>query len=403
MSFSETKSRAGTGGGTGAGPERVDNGMKSYGQTSKVIAGVKADRIIKHLLDLQEIASPTGYTDSAVRHVCLWLDEIGVPYELTRRGAIRANMSGAVSSPDRAVVAHVDTLGAQVTALKDNGRLAVRPIGTWAARFAEGARVTIYTDAGPRRGTILPLKASGHTYDDEIETQESSWDNLEIRIDERVVSRKDLIGRAFNVGDIVSIDPQPEVTKGGFINSRHLDDKAGVAAMMVAIESLIEAEAELPVDCHFLFTISEETGSGASAVLHGDVAELLAVDNATVAPGQNSAEYGVTIAMGDMMGPFDYHLTHGLIDLARRYGIDHTRDVFKHYRCDAASAIEAGNDIRTALVAFGLDGSHGWERVHVDSLVALSRLVAIYVLAEPMVARDKHDLASIEGFPDVQE
>jgi hypothetical protein len=28
----------------------------------------------------------------------------------------------------------------------------------------------------------------------------------------------------------------------------------------------------LPVDCHLLFTISEEVGSGASAVLHGDVA-----------------------------------------------------------------------------------------------------------------------------------
>ena len=270
-------------------------------------------------------------------------------------------------------------------------------------RFAEGARVTVYTDAGPRRGTILPLKASGHAFNEEVETQESSWSNLEIRVDERVVTKKDLIGRAFNVGDIVSIDPNPEVTKSGFISSRHLDDKAGVAAMMVAMESLLEADANLPVDCHFLFTISEETGSGASAVLHGDVAELLAIDNATVAPGQNSSEYGVTIAMGDMMGPFDYHLTHGLIDLARRYGIDHQRDVFKHYRCDAASAVEAGNDIRTALIAFGLDGSHGWERVHVDSLVALSRLIAIYTLAPPMVARDKLDLGPIEGFPNVQE
>jgi putative aminopeptidase FrvX len=157
------------------------------------------------------------------------------------------------------------------------------------------------------------------------------------------------------------------------------------------------------VDCHFLFTISEETGSGASAVLHGDVAELLAVDNATVAPGQSSAEYGVTIAMGDMTGPFDYHLTRGLIDLARRYGIDHRRDVFKHYRCDAASAIEAGNDIRTALVAFGLDASHGWERVHIDSLAALARLVAVYVMSPPVVQRDELPIGPLDGFPDTQE
>ena len=381
----------------------ADDSMRAYSETSKAIAGIQSQRIIDYLLELQAIPSPTAYTDTIVHHICAWLTKRGIDFELTRRGAIRANMPGKVSSPDRAVVAHLDTLGAQVTALKDNGRLAVRPIGTWAARFAEGARVTVYTDAGPRRGTILPLKASGHAFNEEVETQESSWSNLEIRVDERVVTKKDLIGRAFNVGDIVSIDPNPEVTKSWFISSRHLDDKAGVAAMMVAMESLLEADANLPVDCHFLFTISEETGSGASAVLHGDVAELLAIDNATVAPGQNSSEYGVTIAMGDMMGPFDYHLTHGLIDLARRYGIDHQRDVFKHYRCDAASAVEAGNDIRTALIAFGLDGSHGWERVHVDSLVALSRLIAIYTLAPPMVARDKLDLGPIEGFPNVQE
>ena len=40
-------------------------------------------------------------------------------------------------------------------------------------------------------------------------------------------------------------------------------------------------------------------------------------------------------------------------------GIAFQRDVFRHYRCDSASAIEAGNDIRTALITFGIDASHG--------------------------------------------
>ncbi|NBC95484.1 MAG: osmoprotectant NAGGN system M42 family peptidase [Deinococcus-Thermus bacterium] len=381
----------------------ADHRPRHHTATAKTLAAIDPARILALLEELQAIASPTGYTDSIVRHVCGWIEQLGLDYELTRRGAIRVNIKGRQTSPDRAIVAHLDTLGAQVTRLKDNGRLAVRPVGTWAARFAEGARVTVFTDAGPRRGTILPLKASGHTYNEEIDTQLSAWDNLEIRVDERVSTAADLVARDFNVGDIVAVDPQVEVTETGFINARHLDDKAGVAAMMAALEALVETRAELPIECHFLFTISEETGSGASAVLHGDVAELLSVDNATVAPGQNSSEYGVTVAMGDMTGPFDFHLTHGLIDLARRYGIEHTRDVFRHYRCDAASAIEAGNDIRTALISFGLDASHGWERVHLDSLLGVARLTAVYAMAPPMVARDKVDLGPIEGFPDVQE
>ncbi len=377
--------------------------LRSFGDASRTLAAIEGRRILDHLLALEAIPSPTGYTDSIVRHVCLWLGERGIDFELTRRGAIRANLPGDVSSPDRAVVGHVDTLGAQVIRLKDNGRLAIRPVGTWAARFAEGARVTVFTEAGPRRGTILPLKSSGHVFDQEVDTQPANWDNLEIRVDDRVSTQDDLISRALHIGDMVAVDPQPEVTDTGFINARHLDDKAGVAAMLEVLSALTETEARLPVDCHFLFTISEETGSGASAVLHGDVSEVLAVDNATVAPGQNSSEYGVTIAMGDMTGPFDYHLTHGLIDLARRYGIDHRRDVFRHYRCDAASALEAGNDIRTALVAFGLDSSHGWERVHIDSLAALARLVAVYVMSPPVVPRDHLQIGPLEGFPDSQE
>ena len=63
---------------------------------------------------------------------------LGIPFELTRRGAIRADIKGRQHSPDRAIVAHLDTLGAQVKGLKPNGRLELVAIGTWSARFAEG-------------------------------------------------------------------------------------------------------------------------------------------------------------------------------------------------------------------------------------------------------------------------
>src|SRR3546814_2447682 len=102
-------------------------------------------------------------------------------YGLTRRGAIRAELPGRRKSPDRAVVAHLDTLGATVKGLKPNGRLALVPIGHWSSRFAEGARVTVFTDKGYYRGTILPLKASGHTYNTEIDTQPTYWDHVEDR------------------------------------------------------------------------------------------------------------------------------------------------------------------------------------------------------------------------------
>jgi peptidase M42 family hydrolase len=351
------------------------------------------------LITLLEIPSPTGYTDRIVHFVGGWLEDLGVDFELTRRGAIRTNLGGRTASPDRAVISHLDTLGAQVKLLKDNGRLEVVPIGHWSARFAEGARVTVFTDTGPRRGTVLPLKASGHTFNEEIDTQPNAWPNVEVRVDERVATVAELAAAGFQVGDFIAFDARPEITPAGFVNSRHLDDKAGVAVMLSALKALVRAGAELPLDCHFLFAISEEVGSGASAILHGDVAELVAVDNGTPAPGQNSTEFDVTIGMADSTGPFDYHLTHLLLRLAAEHNVPHKRDIFRHYRCDAASALEAGNDIRTALVTFGVDASHGYERTHLEGLHQLARLLVVYALSPPAVARDRAELASMEGFP----
>jgi putative aminopeptidase FrvX len=201
------------------------------------------------------------------------------------------------------------------------------------------------------------------------------------------------------VGDFVAIDPQPEVTDTGYIVARHLDNKAGVAALLTVAKAVQEHRMTLPVDVHLLFTIFEEVGSGASAVLHQDMAEMVSVENATPAPGQNSSEHDVTIAMMDSHGPFVYHLNQQLLHLAREHGIDHGRDVFRHYRCDAASALEAGNDIRTALLCFGVDGSHGYERTHLRSLELLTRLLTLYLQSEPAIPRDRMELGPSRASP----
>ncbi len=351
------------------------------------------------LFRLLNTPSPSGYTDRAVHLVADELDRLGIPVEMTRRGAIRATLKGERSSPDRAVVAHIDTLGAMVKALKPNGRVEIVPIGHWNARFAEGARVTLFTDMSSHRGTILPLKASGHTFADEIDKQPSNWRNVELRIDEDCSSQNDLMRLGVHVGDFIAVDPQPEVLENGFIVSRHLDDKAGAAVLLGAAKAVVDSGVTLPVDCHPLFTISEEVGSGASAVLHGDVAEMVTLDNGTTAPGQNSSEFGVTLCMADMSGPFDYHLTRYLVQLCQEFRIPYQRDVFRYYRSDSAAAVEAGADIRTALATFGVDGSHGWERIHWNALESLTRLVTIYMQSPPLFLRDQEDIGPRMGFP----
>ncbi len=363
-----------------------------------VLPLIDYDFLEETLLQLLAIPSPVGLTDAAVRYTAGRLETLGIPYELTRRGAIRATLSGREKQPARAVVAHLDTLGGMVRYLKENGRLGIMPIGHWSARFAEGARLTIFTDDGHLRGTCLPLKTSGHAFGEEVDSQPVGWDHVEVRVDVPTRNRSDLEAAGINVGDWIAFDPQPEIQPNGYINSRYLDDKAAVAALLAACKAVRDHSLLLPVDVHPLLTLTEEVGSGASAALHGEIAEMVSLDISIAAPGQNTSEHAATICVQDMSGPFDYHLTHKLIALAKEHDIPHRRDVFKYYRSDSAAAVEAGNDIRTALIGFGGDASHAQERTHRDALEALARLVVAYMMSEPVTQRDRLCMGSLEGF-----
>lgn len=362
------------------------------------ILPIDLDYLSLRLEQLLSIPSPTSYTDNIVRDCCDELNRLGVLFEVTRRGAIRACLRGKVRRPARAIAAHLDTLGAQVKQVKESGRLGIVPVGHWNARFAEGARCTIFTEQGSYRGTILPLKASGHTFGEEIDTQPAGWPYLEVRVDARSSTFDEARKIGIDVGDIIAIDPQPEFLDNGFICSRHLDDKAGVAVMFAALQALVSVKEKLPTDVYFLFTIEEEVGVGASNILTEDVASLIAVDNGTSARGQNSAEFGVTVSMADRAGPFDYHLTRKLVRLCIENEIFYQKDVFRHYRSDVASAVEAGHDVRTALICFGVDASHGWERIHVHALRSLAELVTAYTLSPIAFTRDAMEVGPLKGF-----
>ena len=375
---------------------RKDGGK---GRTRQAAAPkIDTDYLKAQLRRLLSIPSPTGYTDTVVRYVCAELERLGIPFSVTRRGAILALYRGREMDGARAIVAHLDTLGATVKMIKDNGRLELVPIGTWAARAAEYCRCTIFTDQGAFRGTILPLKASGHTFNEEVDTQPVGWTHAEVRIDADCHDRKSAEALGINIGDVVAIDPGTEFLDNGYIDSRHLDDKAGCAVMLAAMKAMVDAHVETPVDIHFIFTITEEVGSGASAVLLENVVAMVSIDNGTTAPGQNSAEFGVTVAMADQVGPFDYHLTRKLIRLCEENGIRHQRDVFRYYRSDSASALEGGADVRTALITFGIDASHGYERIHMHALRSLAELTALYAASAVEITRDTEELGGLEGF-----
>lgn len=359
---------------------------------------IDGEYLARTLLDLLAIPCPTGLTDAAVVYVCDALAELGIDYELTRRGTVRGRLQGRLYAPQRAVVTHLDTIGAMVREVKPNGRLCLTPIGHWSSRFAEGARVSIFSDDRVFRGSVLPLYAAGHRYNEEVDRLPVTWDNVEIRVDELVNTAEDIRNLGMRVGDFVAFDPNPEFLPNGYLVSRHLDNKAGTAALLAALKAIVEHDLPVAIDCIPIFTLTEEVGSGVGHAIGPDVTEFVGIDIGPVAEGQNAREQGVTIAMKDSSGPFDYHLTHHLIRLAQHYGIPHQRDVFRFYFSDAVSAVQAGHDIRHALITFGTDATHGYERTHIDSLMAIAELVIRYVASETVKPHDSQRSVPKEDF-----
>src|SRR3546814_16410048 len=100
--------------------------------------------------------------------------------------------------------------------------------------------------------------------------------------------------------------------------------------------------------------------------------------------------------MADQVGPFDYHLTRKLIRLCEQNNIHHQRDVFRYYRSDSAPALEGGADVRTALITFGIDASHGYERIHMHALNSLAELTVLYAATHVEIRREREELQSEE-------
>src|ERR1700683_3891883 len=147
----------------------------------------EADRgwMIDTLWALLQTPSPSGRTDAVMQLIGDILNDFGVPFSLTRRGALTAELPGQSKHTDRALVVHADTIGCMVRRLKDNGRLERIPAGAFSAGSAPAARVQIFSDDPDEfiTGTVMPLKASGHVYGDEIDTQPKDWEHVYVPID----------------------------------------------------------------------------------------------------------------------------------------------------------------------------------------------------------------------------
>jgi putative aminopeptidase FrvX/predicted GIY-YIG superfamily endonuclease len=323
---------------------------------------------IDQLEKILKIPSPSGHTEYVKSHIIEELNTLKVDFYETHKGAIIATIEGEETKEHRTVSAHMDTLGAMVKEIKSNGRLKFDPIGGYMMSSVEGENCVIETqDQKQYSGTVFTTKPSVHIHSDAKKT-DRSVDNMEVLIDEKVSSGEEVEKLGISVGDFIFFDPRTQIQDGGFIKSRHIDDKAGVAIMLGLISDLKNNSKKPFYTTHFFFSNYEEVGHGASASIPEKTKEFLAIDMSTPGEGQTSTEYHVTICAKDSSGPYDYSLRKKLVQIAKENKINYKVDLYPYYGSDASAALRSGNDFKAALIGPGVYASHGYERTHEDAV-----------------------------------
>lgn len=341
------------------------------------------NQTIDFLKELVAIPSPTGYTKDVQDYLIEVLTDMGYQPKRTAKGLVIVTVEGANDKEQRAITAHIDTLGAIVRAVRPDGRLKLDRIGGFAWNMIEGENCTIHiaSNGNMVSGTILLHQTSVHVYK-EAGTIERSQDNMEVRLDEKVTTEKETRALGIEVGDFVSFDPRFVVTPTGFVKSRFLDDKVSAAILLTLLKKYKKEGITLPVTTHFMFSCIEETGTGANSSIPSEVVEFLAVDMGAMGDDQQTDEYTVSICVKDGSGPYNYDFRQQLVSLCKEKEIPFKLDIYPYYGSDASAAMQAGAEVKHALLGAGIESSHSYERTHIDSIEATQSLVDAYLLSD---------------------
>lgn len=328
----------------------------------------------EQLKALTSIPSPTGFTRAVTDYVMKTLEEMGFAPERSTKGNVLVCLGG--EGEPLVLASHVDTLGAMVRSIKDNGRLRPTTLGGHQWSTADGENCTVHTrDGRVYTGVVLNTEPSSHVADEKVETLEK---NMEILLDENVDTKDDVAGLGIQTGDIIAMDPRTVITKSGYVKSRFLDDKLSASVLLGLARAVAAGEVKLARKVSLLFTVYEEVGHG-GAFVPADTCEMISVDMGCVGDDLGCTERMVSICAKDSGGPYNYELVSALADTAKRLSLDYAIDVYPHYGSDVEATLRAGYDIRHGLIGPGVYASHNYERSHMDGVHNTYELLRVYV------------------------
>lgn len=271
--------------------------------------------------------------------------------------------------------AHIDEIGFTVTSISNEGFLKLGASGGIDRRMLLGSEVSVWGKE-ELRGVISTLPPHLQKGNDEKKVPEMDEISVDIGLNkvdaEKVVS----------LGDKVTFKRHFTELLGDNISANCLDDRAGVASIILALEEL----KKLPVKVTVLFSTQEEVGTrGAKIGPYGkNVDEAIAVDvSFGYTPNCKKEECG-ELGKGSMIGfspILDKKISKKLVSVAENNNLPYQIEVMNGRtgtNADVISISESG--VKCSLISIPLKNMHSpVEVIDINDVENVASLIVAYI------------------------
>ena len=274
------------------------------------------------------------------------------------------------------VDAHIDEVGFVVTDVSDNGFLTVSNVGGIDLRHLPAKPVTIH---GKEKICGVFVSTPPH-----LEKNDSAPENIsKIKIDTGIGNKaKEII----SVADFVTYRQNADVLSGNTICAKSLDNRAGVAALLLVAERLYKKK--LPVTVKFLFSDAEELGlRGAKTAAYNTGANEAIIVDVSFGDGPDipPTKCGI-LGGGAMIGispVLNRNITERLVVLADEHSIPYQNEVMGGKTSTNADVISIlGSGIPSGLISIPLRNMHtDVEIIKLSDVVSVADLLVKYILS----------------------
>lgn len=273
------------------------------------------------------------------------------------------------------IEAHMDEIGLMVSKITDEGSLLFVPLGGFDDKILPGSEVTVHTEKGDMYG-IIGAKPP-HLITDRSKAIKMEDMSIDIGFDKEETERK------VKIGDTVSFNTYFTQLDDSFCAGRCFDDRAGVAALIKALEYAHSLKLECDIIC--AITVQEELGMrGAKVVCESAMPDAAIAVDAGFGKSDNSQEgfdlgSGVIVSVGPNLHP---KLNDIILEAANEYKIDVTVDVENGNTGTNAWEIQvSGYGVPVSLLSFPVRYMHStYEVIDVRDIESMAKLIAYTAL-----------------------